>query len=584
MSDNGRRGPLSWPAKVRGLNFFDTDRNLEAVLTRLAPDMLSRRRQVLHDLGSFASGRLDVQATESDQDFQPVLKDIPDSFTRPTGRQAELRLNGEYEDCQQELYRRALIAACFDRQNPESHLLPFTAAYLIGQTDISTGCPFAMTHPVAFVLDRLAPADIKKRFLPEVLRTDGKTAVCGTWATERHSGSDVGGSVTRAVKEGDESGVFRLFGHNWFTSAFGFRKFIGIKTARPDGAPEGSKGIGLYLVPGCIDGNWETPNNYTITHLKRKLGTRALPTVEVNLEGALAYEIAPPGKGLKTMMSALGCSRVHNAVIAAGFMRRAYVEALCWASSRETFGKKLIERPMVQKRILEIGVEWLAGTALSFEAARSFDEAARDPAKESWMRLMTALAKFKTADRAVWCAQKALELVGGNGYTEDYPVARQFRDAMVLPVWEGPEQIQALELMRMITGKASGDREFITRLKAIGNGLPASMAVHKSRLAAMTSEMDAALIQLRQTSEQATEAVADQFLHKMADLISYGLLCEEASWELAHRNDSQKSLAAEFFHGRHFTVSAVPSFAGDDLHKYFDQFVSGLPIELGSLG
>ena len=64
--------------------------------------------------------------------------------------------------------------------------------YMVAQSDIATGCPFAMTHPTAYVLDRLAPQAVKDKYLPEILRTDGKTAICGTWATERHSGSDIG--------------------------------------------------------------------------------------------------------------------------------------------------------------------------------------------------------------------------------------------------------------------------------------------------------------------------------------------------------------------------------------------------------
>ncbi|MEP6935767.1 MAG: acyl-CoA dehydrogenase family protein, partial [Nitrospirota bacterium] len=422
----------AFPHRVRGLNFFDIDTNLHLFLERVAPGVLQRRGSVLGRIGAFAGDRLDRQAEQSDQAFPPMLKDVPDHRTAPTGRRNEIHLNLEYEECQQELYKSGIVAVCFDRSAPESHLLPFVAMYMVAQSDIATGCPFAMTHPTAYVLDRLAPQAVKDKYLPEILRTDGKTAICGTWATERHSGSDIGGTVTTALKQDD--GRYRLHGHNWFTSAFGFKKFMGIKTARLAEAPAGGKGLGLYLVPSHIDDDWAVGNNLDITHLKRKLGTRGLPTVEIDLRGALVYEIVPTGQGLKAMMTALGCSRAHNAMGAAGVMRRAYLEALCWASNRETFSKKLIERPMVQKRILDIAVQWMAGSALAFEAARSFDDAAKDSGKEPWMRIVTALAKFRTAEQAVWCAQKALELVGGNGYTEDYATARQFRDAMVLPV------------------------------------------------------------------------------------------------------------------------------------------------------
>ncbi len=573
--DKTQQHPV-FPQRVRGLNFFDLDTNLHLFLERVAPGVLQRRGTVLGRIGAFAGDRLDRQAERSDQDFPPTLKDVPDHRTAPTGRRNEIHLNLEYEECQQELYKSGIVAVCFDRSAPESHLLPFVAMYMVAQSDIATGCPFAMTHPTAYVLDRLAPQAVKDKYLPEILRTDGKTAICGTWATERHSGSDIGGTVTTALKQDD--GRYRLQGHNWFTSAFGFKKFMGIKTARAVGAPAGGKGLGLYLVPSHIDDDWAISNNLHITHLKRKLGTRGLPTVEVDLEGALAYEIVPAGQGLKAMMTALGCSRAHNAMGAAGVMRRAYLEALCWTSNRETFGKRLIERPMVQKRILDIAVQWMAGSALAFEAARSFDEAAKDSRKEPWMRIVTALAKFHTAERAVWCAQKALELVGGNGYTEDYATARQFRDAMVLPVWEGPEQIQALELMRMIAGAEPGDRLFLEKLASVCNAIPAAMDSEKIKLSALVDTMETSFHALRAAPQKA-ELVADEFLHNMSDILTYALLCEEAAWALAHTHDGTKLLVCRAYHARAWPGEfSAPSFSPSALLRHFNHFVRAEPI------
>jgi acyl-CoA dehydrogenase len=577
MSEGGNtQQEPSFPQRVRGLNFFDTDINLHLLLERAAPGLLQRRGAVLGRLGAFAGDRLDRQAEQSDQDFPPALKDLPDNRTAPTGRRNEIRLNREYEECQQELYKSGIVAACFDKSAPESHILPFIAMYMVAQSDIATGCPFAMTHPTAYVLDRLAPQAVKDKYLPEILRTDGKTAICGTWATERQSGSDIGSTVTTALRQDD--GSYRLQGHNWFTSAFGFKKFMGIKTARPPGAPEGGKGLGLYLVPSHIDDDWAVGNNLDITHLKRKLGTRGLPTVEVDLQGALAYEIVPAGQGLKAMMTALGCSRAHNAMGAAGVMRRAYMESLCWTGNRETFGKKLIERPMVQKRILDIAVQWMAGSALAFEAARGFDEAAKDSGKEPWMRIVTALAKFRTAEQAVWCAQKALELVGGNGYTEDYATARQFRDAMVLPVWEGPEQIQALELMRMIAGAEPGDRLFLEKIASIRDALPDAMNGEKNTLSALAGTMEGSFTTLRAEPRKA-ELVADEFLHIMSDVLTYALLCEEAAWAYANKHDGTKLLLCRAYHARVWPGEfATPSFSPGSLLRHFNHIVQAKPI------
>jgi acyl-CoA dehydrogenase len=565
----------SWPAQTHGLNFYTRDKNLQRFLQRSAPAMLERREQALEDFGAFCGGELDDQAAYSDRIHPPVLKHEVTDPIHPDERKGHVYLNPRYEAAQQEMYRRGFLAGCFDQTVPEPHILPFVAQYMVCQSDIATGCPFAMTHPVALLIDRQARPTVKARFLPEILRTDGHTPVGGTWATEKHSGSDIGSTKTRAVDQGD--GTVRLHGENWFTSAIGFARFLTIKTARPDGAAAGSKGLGLYLVPSHIDPDWIITNDYDVVHLKEKVGTRGLPTGEVKLTGTTAYELAPAGAGLKMMMEALSCSRVHNAMAAAGTMRRALMESLCWASHRAPFGKLLAEQPMVQNRILDIQTEWLAGSALAFEAARGFDAtqtSARTPdTRKPWARIATALAKYKTAEQAVWCTRRALELVGGNGYTEEYPVARQFRDAQVTTVWEGPEQIQALELMRMLIQEKSGEA-YLERLSAIHAALPDAMKTESDRLLTLSGEMSAALHTLAQNPAAAPQ-VADEYLHRMADVLAYALLCEEGAWEIAHCNDAEKALFAVRFYERTFVHNLRPGLDIPLLQIEFARVVSG---------
>jgi acyl-CoA dehydrogenase len=567
---------FTWPATPHGLNFFQLDRNLRRFLLRAAPAMLQRQEQILTEFGAFCGGELDAQAAYSDRIHPPVLKQEPLDPIHPRERRGHIYLNPRYEAAQQELYRRGLMAQCFDAQNPESHILPFVAQYLTCKSDVATGCPLAMTHPVTLLLAEYAPPAIRDRYLPEMLRIDGHTPIGGTWATEQHSGSDIGATRTEAALMAD--GTAALTGHNWFTSALGFARFLAIKTARPHGAPDGGKGLGLYLVPSHVDDRWSVPNTYNVTQLKEKIGTRGLPTGEVTLAETLAYELAPAGHGLRLMMEALGCSRVHNAMAACGMMHRALMESLCWASHRAPFGKTLLDQPMVQKRILDIQAEWLAGCALAFEASRGFDETLKNPAARPWSRIATALAKYKTAEQAVWCTRKALELVGGNGYTEDYPVARQFRDAQVLTVWEGPEQIQALELMRMLA-QEDGGKAYLTKLDAIAQALPSSMPDERARLARLTSDMTAALRDYARNPKAVTAQAADEYLKTMADVMAYALLCEEGAWELQHCNDLEKILFAERFYDRTFVRNIRPGMEIPLLQREFDHIVEGRGID-----
>lgn len=549
---------LSCPTIVRGMNFYVADGVLQTFLKRVYPDLLHRRQEELESFGSFCGGELDEQAEYSDRIHPPVWKNMPVDLANPGRRRGKIYFNRRYEDCHQEIYRRGFIARAFDSQDREPHLYAFAAQYLMAQADISIGCPFAMTHPVALIIERYAPEEIKKKFLQESIRADGMTKTGGTWATEKHSGSDIARTETKAIYQSD--GTVRLYGQKWFTS--NADSGLVIATARPEGAPEGSKGLGLYLVPSHTDDEWRLPNDYEVTYLKEKLGTRALATGEIELNGALAYEIVQPPDGLRVMMEALACSRVHNAMAAAGVMRRALCESLCWASHRETFGKKLIEQPMVRKRILDIAMQWMAGCVLAFEGAHGFEAAPDDEESRIWSRIVTALAKYKTAEQAVWCAQKALTLVAGNGYTEDYPTARQFRDAMVLPVWEGPEQIQALELMRMIAGKEPGDKIFLEKLSGIAAEIAATeLSAEKNNLELLLENMRQSFKELR-SHPQKMEFVADEFLHKMADVLAYALLCRDAAWELENGGDQSKAMICDcYYHNtwkRQTSLSFVP--------------------------
>ena len=218
----------------------------------------------------------------------------------------------------------------------------------------------------------------------------------------------------------------------------------------------------------------------SLSYLKKKSGTRGLATVEVELEGAVGYLIAGPKDGLRVMMEALGCSRIHNAMAAAGVMHRAYVEAMSWAQHRKAFGKTIDQYEDLQEDLLKLKVAWMGASALAFEAAKAFDDTIIDPSRAVWLRVATALAKFDTAEKATQSTGRATEIVGGIGYTQDHAIERVHRDAMVLRVWEGPKNIQARELVYIL--QHGGAQAFTDRLDEIISGLEGveAMALHKT--------------------------------------------------------------------------------------------------------
>lgn len=492
------------------------DRFLQPVLVSRDP----RINTYLERLASFRDWVLtevDAQANYTDRYAPPALE----AWGRDGNVINRIVANSLYDEQHQECYRRGIIAVPYEESAP--HLVSFAMGYLLSQADISLHCPVTLTGAVAYVLGYHAPEGLRSEFLRELTRMDGKTKTGGTWATEKHGGSDVGATTTVAKRKGDR---FALLGLKWFAS--NANSGLAVATARPEGAEAGSAGLGLYLVPSHLE-NGE-PNHLLIRRLKDKLGTKGLATGEVELNGAAAIEIGGPPQGFKLMMEALEYSRVHNAVGSAGVQRRALREALQWCETREAFGSKLIQYPMVQDDLVRIRVQFEAGTLLAFEAALALDAALADPKKKAWLRLSTALAKYLTAEYAIGSCRSALELIGGNGYTSDYPIARIYRDAQVLTVWEGPANIQAMELLRLLSPKHGGNALYQKRIRGIVEHMPDSFAALTRTLRSRLAE-DEAEITLVLRDPESSARYARKLLHRLSQSLGYALLCERVAGE-----------------------------------------------------
>ena len=505
---------------------------LEPWLTARVPRLADYAPQ-LAAFHSWVLKEVDAQANYTDRYAPPALE----TYDRNGEVVNRIVANRWYNEQHEELYRRGIIGLPYTEQAP--HLLTFTMGYILAQADISLHCPVTLTGAVAYVLGSHAPDAVRQRFLYDVVRMDGLAKTGGTWATEQHGGSDVGATTTAAVAQGDH---FALHGLKWFTS--NANSGLAVATARPEGASPGSAGLGLYLVPSHLEDG--RPNHYRIRRLKDKLGTKGLPTGEIDLLGAEAVEVAPPPEGFKLMMEALEYSRVHNAVGSAGMQRRALREALAWASARRAFGHALIDYPMVQDELLRMRVQFEAGALLAFEAAIAFDETQQSAERRTWVRLTTALAKYLTAEYAITAARAALELIGGNGYTSDYPVARLLRDAQVLTVWEGPANIQALELLRLLAPRYHGWEQYKERVREIAERLPKGLDNLREALH-LRVQGDSAAVTIAMRDEQTAQRYARKLLHRMSQSLAFALLCEAAGDAHKHGNSLPSHSAWRYY-------------------------------------
>ncbi len=519
-------------------NFFEADRNLQHLLRRHLGDAFEGWRPGLSAFGAWVATEVDRAAAYTDRHAPPVLQAYA-----PDGSLANRILqNPGWLAVSREVYRRGAVGLNHD-ESPAPFLLTFAMGYLLSQADVSLHCPVTMTGAVAYVLSRHAPAGLRERYLPLLTRRDGEALTGGTWATELHGGSDIGATTTSARAEGDH---FRLNGLKWFAS--NANGGLALATARPAGAPPGTRGLGLYLVPLELpDGS---ANSCSFRRLKDKLGTTGIPTAEIDLIDAWALEVAPPPEGFRLMMTALEFSRIHNAMGSAGLQRRAFAEAFAYAARRHAFGAAILDYPMVQERLALMLARLEAGLALALEAARAFDAADALGAGEAekaglWLRLATALAKYQTAEEANRACRAAIEIIGGNGYTYDHVTPRLLRDAQVMTVWEGPANIQALEVLRLVAGRHPGAEAFEARIGALLGTLPPG-------LAAAGGPVEEALAGWRALRGRlAADAVRAQrhalrLLALMSDILAAALLLEEASL-LPGPESERKAMIARLF-------------------------------------
>jgi alkylation response protein AidB-like acyl-CoA dehydrogenase len=329
---------------------------------------------------------------------------------------------------------------------PDARLVQAAHCYLFAPSTATYLCPVAMTDGAARVLadeGSAAHADPLQRLTS---RDPSGAWTSGQWMTERQGGSDVG---KNAVVARQERGEWRLYGEKFFCSNVGCEMSLAL--ARPEGAPPGTPGLALFLVPKDLpDGH---RNRYRINRLKDKLGTRAMATGEVSLEGAYAELVGEAEQGFAQMTAMLNITRLHNAITAAGLMRRAWMLASAYASQREAFGRPLAQHPLQQKVLAEMAAQADGAMYLAMRMAQLLGRIERrcgTPQEAALFRLGIALVKLYTGKQAVAVASEALECFGGQGYMEDTGLPRLLRDAQVLPIWEGTTNVLSLDALRVL--------------------------------------------------------------------------------------------------------------------------------------
>lgn len=453
-------------------NFYREDPHFKELMKQyLDKDFFGWADQELDAFGELCAGEIDDRAVHTDREGQPRLI----KYNRLGEEISEIWVNEGYKKTVEQTYNRGIVGyihkdiPALGRKG--NYVYSYAQGYLLSQTEPGFYCPVTLSMATALLLEKYGSDQVKKRFLPHVLSTGEVELFEGaTFLTERQGGSDVGANDTKAIKNGDS---YQLWGEKYFASNSGMCG-VAMVLARIEGAGNGTKGLSLFAVPWRK--NDGSLNGIRIRRLKDKLGVRAVPSAEVEFEGADAYLVGEPNRGIYYMMEALNLSRVCNAIASIGIMRRAYMEARNYAFYREAFGQPLTQYPMIKETLCRLAAKQEVETSAVFHLVHLFDRVVSDdtPTSEEEMilnRLLIAILKKESAEQAIHFSHEAIELHGGNGYIEDFVLPRLLRDAQVLTVWEGTANILGLEVLRLMN-KHRAHEYFLVKMKEELSNLP----------------------------------------------------------------------------------------------------------------
>jgi alkylation response protein AidB-like acyl-CoA dehydrogenase len=419
--------------------------------------------------------------------------------------------------------------------------------YLVSQADTGLVCSTGMTSGVAGLVDAYAPPDVRDALLAGLRADDFESGIDGSmFLTERDGGSDLGNTVHCVARDiGD--GRVAIDGEKWFCSNVDGEAIALL--ARPEGAPEGSAGLGLYLVPAHLDDG--SRNHFTVRRLKDKLGTKSVPTAEVEFHGAIGYALrsqhgagATDARGLNRMMEMVNGSRFGVAMMGLGIGRRCFVESAIWAHHRRVRGRLLVDLPLVREQLVDLQTELEAALAIGFECALASRRADGDLVR----RVLVPAAKARLCRFGVQAAGATVELFGGNGYCEDWGLTRQLRDAQCHPIWEGSENVCVLDVLRAMR-RDGAHGALLARvtdaLEVARGGAPGFVAPAADRVGtagtALASRIDHVLALERDESEARSAALVD----RLVAVVSAALLLERTV------DDPRKGLVALRFVRRH---------------------------------
>nr|WP_314621549.1 acyl-CoA dehydrogenase family protein [uncultured Noviherbaspirillum sp.] len=532
--DIGSDAAVDLPIPDRfGANAFEEDREFEALLQLYLPkDLLQHLRPHLLRLGELAGGPLDALAYTADQ-HPPTLE----HRTRSGVDQQRIDKHPAYVEMERLAFGEFGLAAMSHRAGVFGWPATMPAAakyamtYLFVQAEFGLCCPLSMTDSLSRTLRKFGTPELVERYLPALLTQDLDSLAQGAmFMTEQGAGSDIAATATMAHRDGE---AWKLTGDKWFCS--NPDAALAMVLARVEGAPEGMRGVSLFLLPRILqDGK---SNAYRIIRLKDKLGTKSMASGEIRLEGATAYLVGELGRGFVQMADMVNNSRLSNGVRAAGMMRRAAAEALFIARHRKAFGRRLIDMPLMRRQLAKIVLPGEQARTMMLQAAEALRRSdSGEAAAYPLVRILTPLLKFRACRDARRVTGDAMEVRGGCGYIEEWSDPRLVRDAHLGSIWEGTSNIVAQDVIRAIVRESS-----LEALREHVNGL-----LQRSRIqASVEAHLSDLFERACKLAETAAQSGGDGLARQAASGLYHAVSAIAMAWEASASGSARRMVLAQ---------------------------------------
>ena len=395
----------------------------------------------LANLGLFVSNEVVESADFIDHEAKPVLR----TWSVLGKRIDYVRISPDHRNLLNKLLAFGIVRKSIESDFPLTY--HFLSGYLI--SDSGLFCTLTLTAQTAYAISKYGDQNLKGIYLKNYLSLDDPW-LGATYYSETQGGSDLGANNTTATENGD---LWTISGiDKYFASDAGLADGAIVTAKVVEGY--GAKNLAVFFVPAYKDNG---DLNYKIRRLKDKLGTIAVPTGEVEFDNSEGFLIGDKKNGVYYAMEILTISRIDDAIAAVGIARKALWEAYLFANRREAFGKKIIDHPLLLRDFLENEAELEAAIFLSVFAADKFSKSSKSEPPYSndynYARLLSHIAKNMASWTSGEVTRYSMEIFGGIGFFEEFPVAKFHRDAIVTSIWEGTSNIQALDMLEAIQKK-----------------------------------------------------------------------------------------------------------------------------------